>query len=135
MGSVCKFVAIFVVVDGKSVMSMFCNAMMLLLLYVHICVTRTGWKTRPRPKTIILSIKQSTNQSISLSLSLSLCACLSVCLSLICLSVCLSVSLPALSLSVSLSRSLLAHLIWFCTLPHQDQGHTVILMVKMSTAT
>ena len=28
--------------DGKSVMSMFCNVMMLLLLYVHICVTRTG---------------------------------------------------------------------------------------------
>ena len=26
---------------GKSVMSMFCNVM-LLLLYVHVCVTRTG---------------------------------------------------------------------------------------------
>ena len=38
---------------------MFCNVMMLLLLYVHICVTRTGWKTRLRPKTVILSIKQS----------------------------------------------------------------------------
>ena len=39
-------------------MPMFCNAM-LLLLYVHVCVTRTGWKTRPRPKTVILLIKQS----------------------------------------------------------------------------
>ena len=45
-------------------MPMFCNAM-LLLLYVHVCVTRTGWKTRPRPKTVILLIKQSINQSIS----------------------------------------------------------------------
>ena len=44
-------------------MSMFCNVMMLLLLYEHICVTRTGWKTRPRPKTVILSIKQSINLS------------------------------------------------------------------------
>ena len=55
-------------------MPMLCNAM-LLLLYVHVCVTRTGWKTRPRPKTVILLIKQSIktiNQSISLSLSLSL---------------------------------------------------------------
>ena len=52
--------------DGKSVMSMFCNVMMLLLLYVHICATRTGWKTRPRPKTVILSIKQSVNQSVSI---------------------------------------------------------------------
>ena len=43
-------------------MSMFCNVM-LLLLYVHVCVTRTGWKTRPRPKTVILLIKQSINQS------------------------------------------------------------------------
>ena len=73
MGSVCNFfffgggVVLFVLfgvfLDGKSVMSMFCNVMMLLLLYVHICVTRTGWKTRPRPKTVILSIKQSINQS------------------------------------------------------------------------
>ena len=39
--------------DGKSVMSMFCNVMMLLLLYVHVCVTRTGWKTRPWPKTVM----------------------------------------------------------------------------------
>ena len=38
-------------------MSMFCNVIMLLLLYVHVCVTRTGWKTRPRPKTVILSNK------------------------------------------------------------------------------
>ena len=45
-------------------MPMFCNAM-LLLLYVHVCVTRTGWKTRPRPKTVILLIKQSINQSIN----------------------------------------------------------------------
>ena len=45
--------------DGKSVMSMFCNVIMLLLLYVHVCVTRTGWKTRPWPKTVILSIKKS----------------------------------------------------------------------------
>ena len=45
--------------DGKSVMSMFCNAMMLLLLHVHICVTRTSWKTRPWPKTVILSINKS----------------------------------------------------------------------------
>ena len=35
-----------------------------LLLYVHVCVTRTGWKTRPRPKTVILPIKKSINQSI-----------------------------------------------------------------------
>ena len=34
---------------GESVMSMFCNVM-LLILYVHVCVTRTGWKTRPRLK-------------------------------------------------------------------------------------
>ena len=52
--------------DGKSVMSMFCNVIMLLLLYVHVCVTRTGWKTRPWPKTVILSIKKSINQSIPL---------------------------------------------------------------------
>ena len=57
---------IFFFLDGKSVMSMFCNVMMLLLLCVHVCVTRTGWKTRPQPKTIILSIKQSINQSLSL---------------------------------------------------------------------
>ena len=67
-GFVCSFFFFF---DGKSVMSMFCNVM-LLLLYVHVCVTRTGWKTRPRPKTVILLIKQSINQSINLSLSLSL---------------------------------------------------------------
>ena len=58
-------------------MSMFCNVMMLLLLYAHVCVMRTGWKTRPRPKTVILSINKSINQSLSLSLnfsmSLSLC--------------------------------------------------------------
>ena len=54
--------------DGKSVMSMFCNVIMLLLLYVHVCVTRTGWKTRPWPKTVILSIKKSINQSINPSL-------------------------------------------------------------------
>ena len=61
MGSVCKFFVIFFFfffLDGKSAMSIFCNVMMLLLLYVHTCVTRTGWKTRPRPKTVILSIKQ-----------------------------------------------------------------------------
>ena len=40
-------------------MSIFCNVIMLLLSYVHVCVTRTGWKTRPRPKTVILSIKKS----------------------------------------------------------------------------
>ena len=63
----------FLLLDGKSVMSMFCNVMMLLLLYAHVCVTRTGWKTRPRPKTVILSINKSINQSIkSISLSLSL---------------------------------------------------------------
>ena len=62
---------LFLFFDGKSVMPMFCNAM-LLLLYVHVCVTRTGWKTRPRPKTVILLIKQSINQSINQSLSLSL---------------------------------------------------------------
>ena len=45
-----------------SVMSMFCNVIMLVLLYVYVCVTRTGWKTRPRPKTVILSTKKS-NQS------------------------------------------------------------------------
>ena len=43
-------------------MSMFFNVIMLLLLYVHVCVTRTGWKTRPRPKTAILPIKKSINQ-------------------------------------------------------------------------
>ena len=59
---------------GKSVMSMFCNVMMLLLLYVHVCVTRTGWKTTPRPKTAILSIKKS-NQIIS---NLSLLSCMSL---------------------------------------------------------
>ena len=32
---------------------------MFSLLYVHVCVTRTGWKTRPRPKTVILPIKKS----------------------------------------------------------------------------
>ena len=53
--------------DGKSVMSMFCNVIMLILLYLHVCVTRTGWKIRPRPKTVILSIKKS-NQIKSLSL-------------------------------------------------------------------
>ena len=57
----------FFFLDGKSVMSMFCNVMMLLLLYVHICVTRTGWKTRPWPITVILSIKRSINQSINQS--------------------------------------------------------------------
>ena len=49
---------------------------MYLLLYVHVCVTRTGWKTRPRPKTVILPIKKSnqikSNLSLSLTLSLSL---------------------------------------------------------------
>ena len=45
-------------------MPMFCNAM-LLLLYVHVCVTRTGWKTRPRPKTVILLIKQSINHTVN----------------------------------------------------------------------
>ena len=49
-------------IDGKSVMSTFCNVIMLSLLYVHVCVTRTGWKTRTWPKTVILSIKKS-NQS------------------------------------------------------------------------
>ena len=40
-----------------------CNvSVMFLLLYVHVCVTRTGWKTRPWPKTVILPIKKS-NQS------------------------------------------------------------------------
>ena len=79
-------------------MSTFCNVM-LLLLYVHVCVTRTVWKTRPRPKTVILLIKQSINQSLShtppsLSLSLSL--------SPLSLSPSLSLS-PPLSLSHSLS--------------------------------
>ena len=58
---------LFLFFDGKSVMPMFCNAM-LLLLYVHVCVTRTGWKTRPRTKTVILLIKQSINQSINTDL-------------------------------------------------------------------
>ena len=60
------FVCLFVCFYGKSVMSMFCNVM-LSLLYVHVCVTRTGWKTRPRPKTVILLIKQSINQSLTCS--------------------------------------------------------------------
>ena len=59
-GLVCSLIFFFFFFDGKSVMSMFCNVM-LLLLYVHVCVTRTGWKTRPRPKTVILLIKQSIN--------------------------------------------------------------------------
>ena len=37
----CLFCFCFLFFDGKSVMPMFCNAM-LLLLYVHVCVTRTG---------------------------------------------------------------------------------------------
>ena len=56
----------------KSAMSMFCNVITLLLLYVHVYVTRTDWKTRPRPKTIILSIKKSNqikSNQISLFLS------------------------------------------------------------------
>ena len=56
---------------------------MYLLLYVHVCVTRTGWKTRPRPKTVILPIKKSNQiksnlSSLSISLSVSLSVCLSV---------------------------------------------------------
>ena len=35
---------------------------MYLLSYVHVCVTRTGWKTRPRPKTVILPIKKSNQR-------------------------------------------------------------------------
>ena len=50
-------------------MSMLCNVIMLLLLYVHVCVTRTGWKTRPRPKTVILSIKKSNQIKSNLFLS------------------------------------------------------------------
>ena len=65
---------LFLFFDGKSVMPMFCNAM-LLLLYVHACVTRTGWKTRPRPKTVILLIKQSINQSINVLRFLTECTC------------------------------------------------------------
>ena len=64
------FIYLFLLLDGKSVMSMFCNVMMLLLLYVHVCVTRTGWKTRPRPKTVILSINKSNQIKSNLSLSL-----------------------------------------------------------------
>ena len=66
-GLVCSLIFFFFFFDGKSVMPMFCNVM-LLLLYVHVCVTRTGWKTRPRPKTVILLIKQSINQSINQSI-------------------------------------------------------------------
>ena len=65
-------------------MSVFCNVIMLLLglLYVHVCVTRTGWKTRPRPKTVILSIKKSKKSKKSnLSSCYSVCLCQSVCLS------------------------------------------------------
>ena len=43
---------------------------MYLLLYVHVCVTRTGWKTRPRPKTIILPIKKSNQIKSNLPLPL-----------------------------------------------------------------
>ena len=68
-GGVCNFFFFFF--DGKSVMSMFCNVMMLLLLYVHVCVTRTGWKTRPQPKTVILSIKKSNQIKSNLSQTLS----------------------------------------------------------------
>ena len=45
--------------DGKSVLSiMFCNVIMVSLLYLHVCVqgrlARTGWKIRPWLKTVIL---------------------------------------------------------------------------------
>ena len=47
-----------------------CNvSVMFLLLCVHVCVTRTGWKTKPQPKTVILPIKKSINQSINQSVS------------------------------------------------------------------
>ena len=63
MGLVClKVFLLLLFFYGKSVMSMFCNVMMLLLSYVHVCITRTGWKT----KTVILSIKKS-NQIKSLT--------------------------------------------------------------------
>ena len=105
---------------------------MYLLLYVHVCVTRTGWKTRPRPKTVILPIKKSINQSLSVCLSLpvslhvvwsavrvilfpsDVSACLSVCLPSCrsaylpaCLSaMCLFVRLPAyLPVCPSVGRS------------------------------
>ena len=64
------FLKFFFFLDGKPVVSMFCNVIMLLLLYVHVCVTRTGWETRPRPKTVIFSIKKSNQSNQSLSLSL-----------------------------------------------------------------
>ena len=67
---------VLLLLDGKSVMSTFCNVMMLLLLYAHVCVTRTGWKTRPRPKTVILSINKSINQSINQSISVLTTECL-----------------------------------------------------------
>ena len=91
---------------------LFLPLVVIWILYVHVCVdgrvTRTGRKTRPRPKIVILPIKinQSTiNQSpLSLSLSLSLSHSLSPPL---CLSVCLSLSLSLpLSLSLSLPLSL-----------------------------
>ena len=42
-----------------------CNvSVMFLLLYVHVCVTRTCWKTRPRPKTVILPIKKSKKSTL-----------------------------------------------------------------------
>ena len=45
-----------------------CNvSIMFLLLYVHVRVTRTGWKTRPWPKTAILPIKKSNQIKSNLS--------------------------------------------------------------------
>ena len=71
-----------------------CNvSVMYLLLYVHVCVTRTGWKTRPRPKTVILPIKKSkkSNQICRSNLQL----------------VCMEIyDVHVLSLSLSLSLSL-----------------------------
>ena len=48
-----------------------CNVsvMLFLLLYVHGCVTRTCWKTRPRPKTVILPIMKSNQLTHSLTSS------------------------------------------------------------------
>ena len=61
-------------------MSMFCNGIRLLLLYVHVCVTRTGWKTRPGHNTVILSLKKERRKEINqISLFLFLCLYTSVC--------------------------------------------------------
>ena len=44
-------------------MFFFCNVIMVSILYVH--AKKTGWKIRPRPKTVILKIKSIQFNSIT----------------------------------------------------------------------